>query len=171
MTGLVDEIMTPGCPQCAVKHLCAALARTATGPLAPVPPDHFVDAARAYVNVVEAREGYVSHREFAVGLLVAAEESAVSAGADADALALRTARLALLSGDDASALHDLFATAGGQLDRAHFAEALRELPALAEEFGSSYPPRTQEGADRIRQMVEWIRKEYFAETGCGKEEA
>ena len=71
---IVDELMTPGCPNCARKHLSAAVERVVDGLNVQDRRNADVLAilARAYINFIEAAEGYLSHRDYAVGLLVAA---------------------------------------------------------------------------------------------------
>ena len=72
-----DELMTPGCPQCAVKHLSAALyhrAHLAGGGEDLRPDPYMVCVCTAYINLVEVRTGYFSHLWYAVGALVRAEE-------------------------------------------------------------------------------------------------
>jgi hypothetical protein len=74
MTEPVDEIMTPGCPQCAVKHLCAALSYLADRRgSAGTADEHEILVARACVNLSECAAGYHSHLHLAVGLLERAE--------------------------------------------------------------------------------------------------
>lgn len=74
MTEINDELMMP-CAQCCRKHLSAAIAYYAdAGNLCGVMQYHGVLLARALINLCEAEEGYGSHRSFAVGLLVKAEQ-------------------------------------------------------------------------------------------------
>ena len=74
MTEINDELMMP-CAQCCRKHLSAAIAYYAdAGNLGGVMQYHGVLLARALINLCEAEEGYGSHRSFAVGLLVRAEQ-------------------------------------------------------------------------------------------------
>lgn len=133
---IVDELMTPGCPQCAIKHLSAALYYKAhlNDPLAPLPEGWRVKAAIAEINLVEVLNGYKSHLWYAVGALVVAEELSVIACAPHDGI--REARLIIeelgLKGVE-NALYALF-TRGGirDCDRAlaHYLEAVRELPGF-----------------------------------------
>lgn len=159
---VVDELMTPGCPNCAVKHLCAALERMVDGINVPGDgPESKADTllARAYINFVEAKEGYRSHFDFAVGLMVAAEESLVRSGNDAYALEVRNVRLGMVERGDM--LTELFVMCTGRLSRAHFEEAMRELPELSANFDPIYPEYGQAGADKILAMIAWIKNEYF----------
>ena len=74
MTEINDELMMP-CAQCCRKHLSAAITYYAdAGNLGMVMQYHGVLLARALINLCEAEEGYGSHRPFAVGLLVKAEQ-------------------------------------------------------------------------------------------------
>lgn len=74
MQEINDELMIP-CAFCARKHLSAAIAHYAdSGNVGRVVQYHGVLVARALINLCEADEGYASHRPFAVGLLVKAEQ-------------------------------------------------------------------------------------------------
>jgi len=153
---VVDELMTPGCPQCAVKHLSAALYHRAKT-LAPemlAPDPYMVCVCTAYINLVEVRAGYLSHLWYAVGALVRAEEHfAVGLGE----CVAREARL-LLEQHGEEALIDALRcieerTAPTHADwaAAHFDEALRELPAYADMMTMN----------NIVETIERIRKEFF----------
>lgn len=154
---IVDELMTPGCPQCAVKHLSAALYYKAhlNDPLAPLPEGWRVKAAIAEINLVEVLNGYRSHLWYAVGALVVAEELSVIACAPHDGI--REARLIIeelgLKGVE-NALYALF-TRGGirDCDRAlaHYEEARRELPAYVADMRM----------DDLVGTIERVREEYF----------
>ena len=85
MTEINDELMMP-CADCCRKHLSAAIAHYAdavsSGNLCNPGRDvqyHGVLLARALINLCEADEGYGSHRPFAVGLLVEAEQECTDA--------------------------------------------------------------------------------------------
>ena len=79
MTEINDELMMP-CADCCRKHLSAAIAHYAdAGNLSGVMQYHGVLLARALINLCEAEEGYGSHRSFAVGLLVKAEQECTDA--------------------------------------------------------------------------------------------
>ena len=155
---IVDELMTPGCPQCAVKHLSAALYHAAE--IGRVPhrlelPDSIVLIARAYINLGEVLIGYKSHLWFAVGLLQRAEERALTEVSST--AAARAARLAL----EERGVHGVRDTMRDlmidvHLDHAvmclaHMDEAVRELPAFAGDMSTG---------DLIGS-IERIRKEYF----------
>ena len=157
MLEIHDELMTPGCPQCAVKHLSAALYYKAhlNDPLAPLPEGWRVKAAIAEINLVEVLNGYRSHLWYAVGALVVAEELSVIACAPHDGI--REARLIIeelgLKGVE-NALYALF-TRGGirDCDRAlaHYLEAVRELPGFHAEMRM----------DDLIGSIERVREEYF----------
>lgn len=157
MLEIVDELMTPGCPQCAVKHLSAALYYKAhlNDPLAPLPEGWRVKAAIAEINLVEVLNGYRSHLWYAVGALVVAEELSVIACAPHDGI--REARLVIEElgpkGVE-NALYALF-TRGGirDCDRAlaHYLEAVRELLGFHAEMRM----------DDLIGSIERIREEFF----------
>lgn len=134
---IVDELTTPGCPQCAIKHLSAALYYTAHHNML-APEGWRVKAAVAEINLVEVLNGYKSHLWYAVGALAVAEEQAVVACDRRDGV--REARLIIeergLPGA-AEALYALVARGGiRDCDRAlaHYEEARRELPAMADQM-------------------------------------
>lgn len=157
MLEIHDELMTPGCPQCAIKHLSAALYYKAhlNDPLAPLPEGWRVKAAIAEVNLVEVLNGYRSHLWYAAGALVVAEELSVIACAPHDGI--REARLIIeelgLKGAE-NALYALF-TRGGirDCDRAlaHYLEAVRELPGFHVEMRM----------DDLIGSIERIHEEFF----------
>lgn len=153
---VVDELMTPGCPQCAVKHLSAALYHRANeGAVNTLPPDpYMVDVCVAYINLVEVRAGYHSHLWYAVGALVRAEEhSAAGLGT----CVAREARLMLEQhGEEAIIdalrhIKDGAAPTHADWAAAHYAEAMRELPAM----------QAAMRMDDLIGSIERIREEYF----------
>ena len=173
---IVDEILTPGCPNCVVKHLSAALAYLADNPdrCSPSPLDAATEvgtlAARAYVNLVEAMTGYVSHVYLAIGLLERAESSAARACAEEKLAALRTVRTDLIE-RDAKAVPDALAALSGVCAKADFAlahlyEAGREAPA---DIRVQTEPR---GADAgaILEVLRQVRENYFAVPTVGTAE-
>lgn len=98
---IVDELMTPGCPQCAYKHLSAALSYLADK-CETVVAEHEILVARAKVNLVECQMGYRKHFPFAIGLLERAETVAISTGYSLAASAIRDFRVGLIrDGEDA----------------------------------------------------------------------
>lgn len=156
MLEVVDELMTPGCPQCAVKHLSAALYHRAKtlAPEMPAPDPYMVCVCTAYINLVEVRAGYVSHLWYAVGALVRAEEHfAVGLGE----CVAREARLMLEQhGEDAlidalRCIEEGTAPTHADWAAAHFDEARRELPAYADMMTMG----------NIIETIERIRKEFF----------
>lgn len=164
---VVDELFTPGCPQCAVKHLSAALYhaalyeadrhRPSDPPQRLVPTEAAVLLARAYINLGEVLIGYKSHLWFAVGMLQHAEEVAQRDCVPLVAEIARNARLMLTAGG-LSPLQGVMQRIGldghlGHLEMscAHFDEAVRELPAM------------QAGMrmDDLIGSIERIREEFF----------
>lgn len=151
-----DELMTPGCPQCAIKHLSAALYHRAKT-LAPVmlaPDPYMVCVCTAYINLVEVRTGYLSHLWYAVGALVRAEEHMAPRVGGCVA---REARLMLEEYGVNALLDALNCIREGTMPNhadwaaAHFDEAMRELPAFAGEMRM----------DDLIGSIERIREEFF----------
>ena len=121
-----DELMVP-CAFCARKHLSAAIAHYAdSGKLAGAMQYHGILVARALINLCEAEEGYGSHRPFAVGLLVKAEQECTDPGARG---AIRGFRLAVCEGKYDFVFPGIYPT---ELEwyRAHVLEAEREYPDI-----------------------------------------
>ena len=167
-----DELMTPGCPQCAVKHLSAAIAYASRyrGGVSVRFDTPEVYAARAVINAVEAENGYPSHRDLAVGLLVQAEDSAVVN--DGPTARYREARLKYMDDgrarDLAVAVVEGFAeTAWFDLALAHVAEACRELPDV-KRFG--HPATAEEFVGLAAKIVADVKREYFDVPGKGDAE-
>lgn len=176
---LADELTTPGCPQCAVKHLSAALSYVVDmdpvtrGDLAGhVEPDGTVFPenillARALVNYAEVCAGYRSHLPFVVGLLERAERQHVMTMGTGTSASddMRNLRLVLQSGGTPS--HEDLAKVSniGTLSYAwaHIIEAQRELPSLR-------PVRMD--AEDLQNAIAEIKSEYFAVStvGAGTEE-
>lgn len=126
MTEINDELMMP-CAQCCRKHLSAAIAHYAdAGNLGKVMQCYGVFVARALINLCEAEEGYGSHRPFAVGLLVKAEQECT----DADTRnVIRSFRLDVCSG---KRYYDPLYVYPTEMEwyRAHVLEAEREYPDI-----------------------------------------
>lgn len=173
---ITDEILTPGCPNCVVKHLSAALAYLADNPdrRSPCPLDAATEvgtlAARAYVNLVEAMTGYASHVYLAIGLLERAESSAARACAGEKLAALRTVRTDLI-GRDAKAVPDALAALSGVCAKAdfvlaHLHEACREAPA--DVMVRTGPCGADAGA--ILEVLRQVRENYFAAPMSGAAE-
>lgn len=159
---IVDELMTPGCPNCARKHLSAAVERVVDGLNVQDRRNADVLAilARAYINFIEAAEGYLSHRDYAVGLLVAAEERLVRRGDTEYAKTIRAIRTDLM--EDPTSLEALYIECVDRLALAHIHEAFRELPELSYEFDRNcFGSCSQETVDKLVAMIRWIDERYF----------
>ena len=167
MMGIVDELVTPGCPQCAVKHLSAAVAYIADGETqAKHVPSIVVGTymARALINLVETMEGYSTHFDFAIGLLQRAEELAASEEGSSARLfmyAARSIRVKLIAAgpkDDAigSAITSLEASVDHTcMALGHIREAMRELPERGIDLTLD--------VKRLANMIVMIRDEYLLE--------
>ena len=115
------------CAFCARKHLSAAIAYYAdSGNTGRDMRYTGVLVARALINLCEAEEGYDSHRPFAVGLLVKAEQECTDPGARGT---IRGFRLAVCEGKYDSVFPGIYPT---ELEwyRAHVLEAERESPDI-----------------------------------------
>lgn len=166
----VDELHTPGCPQCAVKHLSAAVYWGAaefarTGDAGRRGDGDMELLARAYVNLGEVLIGYASHLWFAVGLLQAAEEESVRTSGLARGPAREARMLLQERGGDAvraamTVLREGCALLPQDYRWAHVAEAVRELPNF--EWG-----RFDLSKDLV-PVIEEIRSEFFAEPTVGE---
>jgi hypothetical protein len=159
MSVVNDELVTPGCPQCAIKHLSAALAYM-VGPYPsgqPVPMS-CVWAAVARINLVEVMAGYKSHLWYAVGMLERSEEAARCEGSAC--ATVREARLMLeengLDGVEVALrmLHTGMVLNARTLAGAHCYEAAREFPFLLV-YPITPTPKFLLGE------IERIRKEFF----------
>lgn len=157
MNEINDELMTPGCPQCAVKHLSAALyhrAHLVGGGEDLRPGPYMVDVCVAYINLVEVRAGYRSHLWYAVGALVRAEERFAPGIGECVA---REARLMLEQYGEMALIDALNCIEAGTAPThadwaaAHYAEAMRELPAM----------QAAMRMDDLIGSIECIRKEFF----------
>lgn len=170
---IVDEIMTPGCPNCYIKHLTAALACMAINRFDYVRvPYADVTTARALINLVEAREGYTSHRDLAIGLLAHAEIISRGMGC----IDLREIRVGLMTGDPIAERKLLGRVSPEALFVAHLKEAKRELPdgplpvAMTCELSCVVIPSIdQRTADGILSSIAEVRKEYFDSPTVGGE--
>lgn len=134
-----DELMTPGCPQCAVKHLSAALYYRAQHQRVEGAPHlavhHRTRAAVALINLAEALTGYKSHLWYAVGALVDGEMFAHIACESHYAARMREARIELEQKGEAAIakvmghLFQFCLITDADWESAHYEEARRELPA------------------------------------------
>lgn len=153
-----DELATPGCPQCAIKHLSAALAYMLRPDREVSPtPMSCMWLAVAKINLVEVMAGYRSHLWYAVGMLVRSEEAARCEGSSCQTV--RDARLVLEERGLAGVEAALMMIGGVVLDadvlaHAHLYEAVRELPDLL-----VYP--LVPTAETLIHEIERIRAEYF----------
>lgn len=170
---IVDEIMTPGCPNCYIKHLTAALACMAINRFDYVQVPYVdVTTARALINLIEAKEGYVSHRDLAIGLLAHAE----IISRDMGCIDLREIRVGLMTGDPNAERKLLGMVSPEALFVAHLKEAERELPdgplpvAMTCELSCVVIPTIdQRTADGILSSIAEVRKEYFDLPTVGEE--
>ena len=121
-----DELMVP-CAFCARKHLSAAIAYYADSGNASRDMQYTgVLVARALINLCEADEGYDSHRPFAIGLLVKAEQECTDTETRN---AIRRFRLDVCDHNPSSVFPGIYPT---ELEwyRAHACEAEREFPDI-----------------------------------------
>lgn len=173
---IVDELTTPGCPNCALKHLSAALSllvdtKSSTATTLPGTHDPEVDAfavleARALINFVEAIEGYKSHWDFGIGLLVRAEASAIAAGLPILSKILRDTRcnamLAQTREDCTKVVRDLAEAVSRPAEaRAHIEEAIRELPAMRTIYHEIRAVCNLVAL--VVKLIKWVREEYFSD--------
>ena len=156
----VDELMTPGCPNCAVKHLSAALAYFVDEGNAKCEAfdldDALVFVGRAVVNLIESLNGYPSHFDFAIGLIERAEEKFTRSSCSKIGGLVREIRLALTDGtmpidSGAEELYSFARPYGMML--AHVAEAFRELRSI-------HLPDVLT-AEWLRDTIAKVKKEYF----------
>lgn len=156
---IVDELMTPGCPQCAIKHLSAAIYYRAQHHRVEGAPHvavyHRTRAAVALINLAEALTGYKSHLWFAVGALVDGEVFALIACESHYAARMREARIELEQKGEAAIakvmghLFQFCQITDADWESAHYGEAQRELPAW-DAWSSDYD-----------LVIRKIREEYF----------
>lgn len=156
---IVDELMTPGCPQCAIKHLSAAIYYRAQHHRVEGVPHvavyHRTRAAVALINLAEALTGYRSHLWFAVGALVDGEVAALIACESHYAARMREARIELEQKGEAAIakvmghLFQFCQITNADWESAHYGEAQRELPAW-DAWSSDYD-----------LVIRKIREEYF----------
>ncbi len=156
---IVDELMTPGCPQCAIKHLSAAIYYRAQHHRVESAPHvavyHRTRAAVALINLAEALTGYKSHLWFAVGALVDGEVFALIACESHYAARMREARIELEQKGEAAIakvmghLFQFCQITDADWESAHYGEAQRELPAW-DAWSGDYD-----------LVIRKIREEYF----------
>lgn len=173
---IVDELTTPGCPNCALKHLSAALAllvdtksnMAAILPeiLIPGPATFAVLEARALVNFMEAIEGYESHWDFGVGLLARAETAAIVDGFPTLPRLIRDTRcdamLAQTREDRVKVVRDLAASVSPTAEaHAHIEEAIRELPVMKNIYHEIRA--VCDLVALVVKLIKWVREEYFSD--------
>lgn len=164
------------CPACAHKHLTAAYAAV-TSPSDSfyyVPAPHVL-VARAAIAVQESRTGYPGNKALALGCLALAE--AYPYLSLTAATELRNARLALMKLDVAAEdpgcgvrwWEPMQQPTSAAYAAAHIAEALRELPELAEKtdaeslfnsHGDFETESTQALRDWLRESIAWLEDTY-----------
>ena len=165
----INDVLTDPCPQCALKHLSAALFYVAS-----LKPDEnimpFADevcAAIALVNIAEYKRGYKSHFGYIVGALTAAEDSATK---DEHGEQARVARLSFIAGNISHAVNVLDAVVTRKaLARAHAREAFRELPMLSTADGVAdcvveallHGSDAREFIDAAQDAIVWVRENFF----------
>ena len=173
---IVDELNTPGCPQCAIKHLSAAIAYAANDRRGGLVSNGGVAYARAMINLAEVLTGYRSHLWYAVGLLVKCEERFAAVeepenpqpGTDT----LRCYRLKKLAREarllleqhpesvaEAYGILDAGVVFPGEMAMAHASEAQRELPAKANRIFGLWT--TGYYGPEILGVIDEIHREFF----------
>ena len=175
----VDELVTPGCPNCVIKHLSAAVALLANVRVTSLPytPELEVDGTldreivmRAVINLTESRQGYESHFDYAVGLLVLAEAIPycdarrrelyrntrlllIERGNDPEAISTAVIRLVM------SARSGMPAEYFGQIyAQAHITEAIRESPGSVRDTIAGVTC-----VDDLQRAIRDVRKEFFSD--------
>lgn len=165
----INDVLTDPCPQCALKHLSAALFY-ALGldpgeSLTPFADD--VCAAIALVNIAEYKRGYKSHFGYIVGALTAVEDIVTK---DEHGEQARTARLSFIAGNIGHAVNVLDAIVTRKaLARAHAREAFRELPMLRSAEGVAqcvveallYGGNVCKFIDAAQDAIAWVRENFF----------
>lgn len=178
---LVDELVTPGCPNCVIKHLSCAIALLAENRMdtltynGQAAQSAAILLERAVVNLVETAQGYGSHYAFAVGLLAQAERQAILESWLPDEVAeIRAARLDLVGrGPEGAAavmrrvLDKALATDCVQQVIAHLIEARREAPdGVLDGTGATIVPAYRSDLATVTvaclaETIHRVRKEFF----------
>lgn len=176
-----DELVTPGCPNCVVKHLSCAIALLAENRMDTLTynggaaQSAAILLERAVVNLGETAQGYGSHYAFAVGLLAQAERQAILESWTPDEVAeIRAARLDLVErGPEGAAavmrrvLDKALATDCVQQAIAHLIEARREAPdGVLDGTGAGIVPAYRSDLATVTvaclvETVHRVRKEFF----------
>lgn len=154
------------CPACAAKHLAASYAAVTSPDFGPViyASQTGVLVARALIAIRECESGYSGNAAIAAGCLALAET--LYGGHPDERKGWRDARLLLLEGKPQEAEELLLPPSLAALAAGHIAEALRELPELADRtcVGSlfsdgNFEPDTAGGLrDWLRESIGWIMK-------------
>lgn len=167
----INDVLTDPCPQCALKHLSAALfyalrpGKSKCESMLPFGDE--VLAAIALINIAEFKSGYTSHFAYIVGALAAAEDLLGPRSPE-----YRSARLSFVNGKIDNAINILSIDAGSNvaMARAHVLEALRELPMLRSPEGladcvveallDDGVPRDK-FIDAAQDAIAWVRENFF----------
>lgn len=149
------------CPQCAYKHLTAAYAAL-TSPGAQRSWDAGVSGdrvywARALIAAHEYESGYVGNRDLELGCYAAAESAS---DCDIARKSLRDARLTIQRGQTPKIIPRYPGDAA--MAAGHIAEAMRELPALADRssLGCVTAKAYSEVREWVRQNILWVKETY-----------
>ena len=163
--GKDKSLIWDDCAECAYKHLTAAYAAFTTG----APPSEVAAAgvyvARAWIAMREAETGYDGNAALAVGCLAMAE--LLAAGGNGGSY-FRDARFRALERDYRHAREIIDAPSAAAFVAAHFAEALRELPALADRFqqetyfrdGGFSVEDPAAFAELLIKLIRWVSETY-----------
>ena len=158
------------CPACSLKHLSAAYAAVTSPDCGTIyAAQAEVLVARSIIAIRECESGYSGNSALAVGCLALAET--LDCGAPDERKCWRDARLLLQSGKRREAEELILPPTLAALAGGHIAEALRELPALADRtcLGSlftsgDFEPDTAGGLrDWLRESIGWVCKTYELE--------
>lgn len=155
----MNDVLTDPCPQCALKHLSAALAYELDPSRATkLRGKCWMYIGVAFINYSEYWFGYESHLPYAVGMLARAEETGI-----AEQLVLggvRELRLKIINNPRDTDVRDHFRglLRNASLADAHVYEAVREFPQL--EVNVPRPP-DEPLADWIQRAVKWLWVEFF----------
>lgn len=166
-----DELLNPGCPQCARKHLESALVYLLQDGNYSDDTMHMdvwrgeptVPLARALINYAECVVGYESHIILARGFLEQFEEKCAHAGDARTANWARQLRFCMTEDPKAQAgtVHQVLQLPWAPTIHrfawavAHFLEAIRELPDLEAPI-ETFGPR------HIYELLGKVEHEYFS---------
>lgn len=155
----INDVLTDPCPQCALKHLSAALAYE-------LDPSRTIKLRGmcwtyigvAFINYSEYWFGYESHLPYAIGMLARAEETGI-----AEQLVLggiRELRLKIINNPRDTGVRDHFRGLLRDADMAgaHVYEAVRELPQLE---ANVFRPPDEPLTEWIPRAIQWVRENFF----------